>query len=67
MQAAQTGCAICHGPPPRRSGRYHVDHDHKTKKVRGLLCNNCNVLVGMARENPDVLQEAIAYLARSSG
>lgn len=41
MLAAQGGgCAICHNPPKNR--RLHVDHDHKTGKVRGLLCFRCN-------------------------
>ena len=30
-----------------------VDHDHETGKVRGLLCHNCNVSVGLMKENPE--------------
>ena len=41
MLAAQGGvCAICGSPPKTR--RLHVDHDHATGKVRGLLCHRCN-------------------------
>lgn len=41
MLAAQGGgCAICGNPPKTR--RLHVDHDHKTGRVRGLLCFRCN-------------------------
>ena len=41
MLAAQGGgCGICGAPPKTR--RLHVDHDHKTMAVRGLLCNRCN-------------------------
>jgi hypothetical protein len=41
MLAAQGGgCAICGAPPKTR--RLHVDHDHKTGAVRGLLCYRCN-------------------------
>jgi len=37
-------CAICPAPlKPRGKDGAHVDHDHETQKVRGLLCRNCNV------------------------
>lgn len=41
MLAAQDGhCALCPATPKTR--RLHVDHDHKTGAVRGLLCYRCN-------------------------
>ena len=40
----------------------HIDHDHKTGKVRALLCNNCNVILGNAFDNPLILINAIKYL-----
>lgn len=41
MFALQGGvCAICHHPP--KSVRLAVEHDHKTKRVRGLSCHHCN-------------------------
>jgi hypothetical protein len=39
-----------------------VDHDHKTGKVRGLLCHTCNHLLGFAQDNPAILTQAIKYL-----
>ena len=42
--------------------RLHVDHDHKTGKVRGLLCNTCNTGIGLLKESPLLMQEAINYL-----
>jgi len=39
-----------------------IDHDHKTNKVRGLLCNSCNVGLGLFKDNIDALQNAILYL-----
>src|SRR5262249_9765158 len=58
MIADQGGtCAVCLGPPE------HVDHDHKTKRVRGVLCFNCNQALGNVRDAPEVLQGLIDYLA----
>lgn len=57
-------CAICQRPADRRG--LVVDHDHKTERVRGLLCVPCNVMLGNARENPAVFLNAIAYLRQHS-
>lgn len=64
LLAAQDGaCAICNKPPAGR--RLEVDHDHRTLEIRGLLCRGCNVMVGLADDDIEVLDTAIAYLARS--
>jgi hypothetical protein len=39
-----------------------VDHCHNSSKVRGLLCNNCNVLLGVSKENINTLIAAVNYL-----
>jgi hypothetical protein len=44
-----------------------VDHNHKTNAVRELLCHACNVLIGYARENPQILRAACEYLERHNG
>jgi len=41
---------------------FAVDHDHETKIIRGLLCDNCNVMIGHAHENIEILKNAIKYL-----
>lgn len=40
----------------------HIDHDHATGKVRGLLCRHCNLMLGHARDDIRVLARAIDYL-----
>lgn len=65
-------CDICKQPQTTRnngSDRLHdlyLDHDHKTGKLRGFLCNNCNRLLGYARadDGPALLLGAIEYLKR---
>lgn len=63
LDAQNGGCAIC-GQPPRDGRSLHVDHNHKTGVVRGLLCFRCNAGVGQLREDPILLADAIVYLAR---
>lgn len=61
-------CAIC--SKPERGTRngivrwLNVDHNHETKAVRGLLCTNCNVAVGMMFESRAIMRSAIEYLDR---
>jgi hypothetical protein len=60
MFAEQGGlCAICEEAPAE-----HVDHDHKTNRVRGLLCFNCNGALGQFRDRVELMSRAIAYLIR---
>jgi hypothetical protein len=40
----------------------YIDHCHKTEKVRGLLCMNCNRLLGNCNDNVDILKSSILYL-----
>jgi len=55
-------CKVCKGPPHGRRERYHVDHDHDTGKVRGLLCHKCNVALGMVQDSTEHLKALITYL-----
>lgn len=55
-------CAICGGKQRKNNKYFCIDHDHKTKKVRGLLCHNCNVALGLINENKEILKKMIEYL-----
>ena len=62
-------CAICRNPEtrPQPSGkprRLAVDHCHKTGRVRGLLCSNCNTAIGLLNDDPDLITEAAIYLEK---
>ncbi|WP_380568575.1 endonuclease VII domain-containing protein [Streptacidiphilus jeojiensis] len=50
-------CAICLTPGPE-----HVDHDHKTGRVRAILCFNCNGGLGQFKDRPDLLRRGADYL-----
>lgn len=64
MSEQQGGlCRICRQAPDDRG--LVVDHCHTTGAVRGLLCNNCNALLGMAADDVARLRSAILYLERS--
>lgn len=59
MLTAQAGlCAICQ----REMTPPHVDHDHSTGVVRGLLCQPCNTALGLFQDDPEILATAAAYL-----
>jgi hypothetical protein len=59
-------CLICRNPETRtfqgRITRLVVDHDHKTGVLRGLLCSNCNKMLGFSLDNITTLLNAIKYL-----
>ena len=71
MIVAQNNCcAICKRPEKRidtytkQVARLCIDHNHITNKVRALLCSACNAGVGYFKENPVIINKAIAYLQK---
>jgi len=70
LLARQGGaCATCRQPPPDRPRRprdplvfFPVDHDHRTGRVRGLLCFRCNTVLGQVDDDVELLQSLIEYL-----
>jgi hypothetical protein len=80
LLAAQSGlCAICLEPERKgrsikshragkpftqEKGRLAIDHCHHSQQVRGLLCGNCNAVLGHAKDSIEILKAAITYLER---
>ena len=56
------GCAVC-GRPPKEGKSLHVDHDHETGYVRGLLCFSCNAALGHFQDDLDRIDAALIYVA----
>lgn len=54
-------CAICHKEAGKRK-EMAIDHDHKTGKIRGILCSFCNFALGFCKDDPEILKSMIAYL-----
>ncbi len=60
---AQGGtCAICGRTPEESGATLHVDHDHVTGKLRGILCRSCNHGLGRFQDNIEWLFNAACYL-----
>jgi len=69
LYAKQNGrCAICKNELPTLSSpgsdrkNMHIDHNHTTNLVRGILCLKCNVGISLFEENPEILMSAIEYV-----
>lgn len=63
LMAKQGGrCALCRAEKCWRWEILSIDHDHDTGALRGLLCHSCNLMLGYAKDDPDVLERAAAYL-----
>lgn len=59
-------CTICKVNFNTLNKRPSVDHNHSTGKVRDLLCNNCNTIIGLCNESIEILKNTIEYLVKHS-
>lgn len=59
-------CAICRRLQRVKRWRLAIDHNHRTGKYRGLLCNTCNTAIAFFNEDIIILQRAIEYLKEHS-
>mgnify|MGYP001592826725 CR=1 FL=1 len=66
FESQNGGCAICGGQNPS-GNRLAVDHSHTTKKVRGLLCVNCNMGLGCFKDTPKLLLKGLNYIMENGG
>lgn len=64
MEKQQGLCDICTRPLRDGKGGMTIDHNHITQKRRGFLCSQCNTILGMAMDDPAVLDSAIEYLRK---
>lgn len=65
LAAQGGGCEICGTKEAGGQGnRFHVDHDHETGVIRGLLCNICNVGLGSFKDRVENLNRAMMYLLK---
>lgn len=60
VQGQASRCAIC----DQHMASPHVDHDHATGAVRGLLCSPCNTGIGLLKDDPDRCRSAARYLEK---
>jgi Autographiviridae endonuclease VII len=72
-------CAICRQPETRlnnATGSYGgeqktkslaLDHDRRTNTARGILCQDCNLAVGLLKEDPSIAESLATYLRRWNG
>jgi len=66
LKSAAKVCEIC-GGSFRSSKAKHLDHDHTTKKTRGVLCEKCNLGIGCLMDDPNTVASALRYLLKHKG
>lgn len=62
LEKQQNSCAVCETHLSNFNERLAVDHCHSTGKVRGLLCRHCNLMLGNASDQADILRAGASYL-----
>lgn len=67
MEKQQECCGVCGKHKSKEKKNFHVDHDHHTGEIRGLLCNYCNRRVIGRLRDPDLFRKAAEYLDKGTG
>jgi Autographiviridae endonuclease VII len=61
------GCDVCGATASSAGRRLHIDHDHASGFVRGILCHACNTALGLAKDSPERLRDLADYLEAFDG
>jgi hypothetical protein len=65
LESQNYSCAICKRDLKQEITKHiHVDHNHETGKVRGMLCHQCNAAIGLLREDKDIILSSLNYLEK---
>lgn len=67
LLSQNNACPICNKKLELLGLDSHIDHNHETDKIRGILCRNCNLMLGLCKDNTNILSNAIAYLEKNNG
>lgn len=59
LEAQTSGCGICGS-----KDKPHLDHNHSTGQIREFLCSNCNLALGLLKEDPERMERMIAYVRK---
>jgi hypothetical protein len=64
LRAQENRCALCLTEHPKGKNGWHTDHDHATGRVRGILCQSCNHVIGLIENGWSLptLDQVAAYL-----
>lgn len=62
FDAQDRRCAICKTDAPQSKKPWHLDHDHETGRLRGILCHFCNCAIGWADDDATIPRSAAEYL-----
>lgn len=65
LKSQDNRCATCPAITSISGRRLAVDHCHTTKKIRGLLCNECNTALGLLKEDENIIDNLKSYLLRT--
>lgn len=60
-------CKLCDTELGKDTKAPHLDHNHKTGKIRGILCHHCNTGLGLFKDSITMLEKAIEYLRKTNG